>query len=371
MVSEADRREFWSVGPQNGLLPLHPAQLENVAPGDALARADEMASALAHTPPAALSAAARELDLPRDLDALTPAASEAAIRAYAFIAARLIHGDALDEGRVLTRSIAQPLLALSQSAGRPAGLTYATYVLANWLEPLPPRCEPDSILVPRTFSGTADEVWFIAVHLSIESIGGEIVDAIADCQSALDGGGSHRLVAAINRIAGAIRWATAILGRIDQGIDPEVFRREIRPHLHGFANVTFEASPPASVSYVGETGAQSGVVQAIDLVLAIRHDDAMERALTRFRECAPPAHRDFMVGAETVGSRLAAEATSDPLVRRAYVRALACLHAFRDRHVTVVERYLHSGTPGTGGTTGHPWLRNLRDSVSDTASAYL
>jgi len=353
------------------MLPIRPAQLENVAPEDALARADEMASALARTPSAALGIAAEALDLPDNLDALTPAASEAAIRAYAFIASRLIHSDSLEAGRLLTRSIAQPLLTLSQAAGRPAGLTYATYVLANWLEPLPPRCEPDSIVVPRTFSGTADEAWFIAVHLSIESMGGEIVAAIADCQLALDAASGYSLTAPVNRIANAIRWATAILGRIDQRIDPEVFRCKIRPNLHGFANVTFAADPPASVSYVGETGAQSGVIQAIDLVLAVRHDDAMQKALARFRECAPPTHRDFMTGAEAVGSRLAAEAMSDPHIRRAYVRALASLHAFRDRHVTIVEHYLRSGTPGTGGTAGQPWLGNLRDSVSNTASAYL
>lgn len=371
MDTRADRREFWSVGQQNGLLPIRPAHLENVAPEDAVAQADEIASTLAHTPSAALSIAAEALDLPHDLDALTPAASEAAIRAYAFIASRLIHSDNLEEGRLLTRSIAQPLLTLSQAAGRPTGLTYATYVLANWLEPLPPRCKPDLIFVPRTFSGTTDEAWFIAVHLSIESIGGEIINAISDCQLALDAASGHSLIAPINRIANAIRWATAILGRIDQHIDPEVFRSKIRPNLHGFANVTFAANPPTSVSYVGETGAQSGVIQAIDLALAVRHDDAMEKALARFRECAPPTHRDFMIGAKTVGSRLAAAAASDPHIRRAYVRALASLHAFRDRHVTVVEHYLHSGTPGTGGTNGHPWLRNLRDSVSNTASSYL
>lgn len=371
MVAEADRHVFWSVGPQNGMLPLEPARLEDIGSEEAVARADGIASALAHTPTATLSTAIKALDLPSDLDALTPATSEAAIRAYAFIAARLIHGDGLEEGRVLAASIAQPLLMLSQAAGRPPGLTYATYVLTNWLEPVPPRSEPDAIFIPRTFSGTPDEAWFIAVHLSIESIGGEIVDAIADCQSALDAGDSSTLVAAIDRIANAMRWATEILGRIHQRIDPDVFRNKIRPNLHGFANVTFAARPPALVSYVGETGAQSGVIQAIDLVLAVRHDDAMVRALMRFRECAPPAHRDFMVKAEAVGSRVGAEAVSDPHTRRAYVRALECLYAFRNRHVTVVEHYLPNRTPGTGGTTGHSWLRNLRDSVSNTASTYL
>jgi indoleamine 2,3-dioxygenase len=353
------------------MLPAAPSRLESIPPEGALARADAIAGALAHTSPGTLGAAVEMLDLPHDLDALTPAASEAAIRAYAFIAARLIHSGTLKEGRVLTQSIAQPLLLLSEAAGRPAGLTYATYVLGNWLEPLSPRCKPESIFVPRTFSGTIDEAWFIAVHLSIESIGGEIVDAISDCQVSLDASRSRQLIDAVNRMSSAIRWATAILGQIDEHIDPTTFRNRIRPNLHGFANVTFATSPPTSISYVGETGAQSGVINAIDLALAVQHDDAMEKALKRFRECAPPAHRDFMIRAQTVGSLLAAEAQSDPLIRRAYLRSLACLHAFRDRHVTIVEHYLHSGTPGTGGTTGHAWLRRLRDNVSTTASTYL
>jgi indoleamine 2,3-dioxygenase len=361
--------EMWSVGPSNGLLPAEPAQLAKVAPSDPLALADELSAALAEVDPSDLRAAIGSLTPPCSLEQLTAGAAEAAFRAYSLLATRLIHDDVGNRERRLPRAIAQPLLWLSDAVGRPPGLTYASYVLANWSQPLLPRSQPDDIAIVRTFSGTTDEAWFIAVHLAVETMGSEVVGAIADCRSALDGGTTRELVGGIDALADALAWSSKVLARITERVDAEVFRNIVRPNLHGFSGVIFEADPPVSISYVGETGAQSGLIHAIDLLLAVDHPPETERSLGRFRECAPPQHREYMEFAATVGREIASLAQSEADVRGAYLRALLELQTFRDTHVRIVEHYLFTGTRGTGGTSGHPWLRSIRDDVARTAAA--
>jgi indoleamine 2,3-dioxygenase len=361
--------DMWSVGPEHGLLPAEPARLGELAASDPLARADEMCRALAHTSPSDLRAAIESLTSPTKLGTLTPGAAEAALRAYALLATRLIHSDRNGRDRRLPRAIAQPLLQLSRAAGRPPGLTYASYVLTNCSQPPLPRSQPDDIIVAHTFSGTSDEAWFIAVHLAVETIGGEVVRAIADCRSALDAGSIGALVSGIDALAGAIGWSATVLDRIGEHVDADVFRDVVRPNLHGFSNVMFETNPPVRVSYIGETGAQSAMVHAVDLVLAVRHPEVIERSLARFRECAPPQHREYTAFAAAVGREIASLAPSNAGLRQAYVGALRELQSFRDRHVGIVEHYLFAGTRGTGGTSGHPWLRSIRDDVARTAAA--
>jgi hypothetical protein len=363
-------REMWSVGPSNGLLPATPARLDEVGVHDPLVQADEMSEALTHTSPSDLRATIESLTVPGGLERLAPSAAEAALGTYSFLATRLIHDDT-GRDRRLPRVVAQPLLQLSQVAGRPPGLTYASYVLANWSSPLLPRSQPDDIVVERTFSGTSDEAWFIAVHLAVETIGGEVVGAIAECRGALDTENAGALVGPIDALADAISWSGEVLDRIGERLDASVFRDVVRPHLHGFSGITFETNPPVRVSYVGETGAQSGLIHALDMVLAVRHPAQTERSLGRFRECAPPPHREYMRFAAAVGQEIASLAQSSAEVRRAYLRALLELQSFRDAHARIVEHYLFAGTRGTGGTSGHPWLRSIRDDVAKTAAAFM
>jgi indoleamine 2,3-dioxygenase len=361
--------DMWSVGPLNGLLPAEPAQLGEVDASDPLAQTDEISAALADASPSDLRAAIESLTPPCGLEQLTASAAEAAFCAYSFLATRLIHDDVGAHERRLPRAVAQPLLWLSEAAGRPPGLTYASYVLANWSQPLLPRSQPDDIVVARTFSGTPDEAWFIAVHLAVETIGGEVVEAIAACRSALDGGDIRAIVDGIGALADAMNWSSEVLARINERVGADVFRNVVRPNLHGFSRVTFEADPPVNISYVGETGAQSGLIHAVDLVLAVSHPHETERSLGHFRECAPPQHREYMEFAAAVGREIASLAQSNADVRGAYLRALLELQAFRDTHVRIVEHYLSRGTRGTGGTSGHPWLRSIRDDVARTAAA--
>ncbi len=366
-----DHHEFWAVDAKTGMLPAAPARLDCGVVAYPIVRVDDIAAALPHTSRRVLQGAIADLDVADGLEAMPAASREAALRAYSFVATRCIHDDLLAPGRTLGRAISGPLWALAQLVDRPPGLTYASYVLANWSEPPAPRSQPEALLVLRTFSGTPDEAWFIAVHLAIESIGAEVVIAINRCRRALDEADRQALVAGLEAIADAIRWASDVLVRIQEGVDAETFRIAVRPNLFGFSNVTFDVGqPPVQVSYVGETGAQSGIIQALDTVLAVDHQPAMERALATFLDCAPPPHKEYMTIARDVGRRIAEEARSHLEVKRVYIHALNDLHQFRDHHATIVEHYLFAGGPGTGGTSGHPWLRTLRDDVSRTVASF-
>jgi indoleamine 2,3-dioxygenase len=360
-----DPKTFWTVDEEIGMLPAAAARLDRLAGGHPLARMEELASALPHTPTKVLAQALSSREVAEWRAPLDPPAHEAALRTFAFLAARCIH-DGLDADRVLPRVLALPLLSLAQQSGRPAGLTYASYVLANCAATPQRRTSPDDILVLRTFSGTADEAWFIAVHLAVESIGPEIVAALDGCAAAH---GGPELVAYLATIEDALHWATHALSRIRDGINPEVFRARIRPNLHGFSKVKFGDVSGPVVSYVGETGAQSGLIQSLDCLLCVRHSRTMDRALLRFRQCAPPPHRATVDRAVSIGKEVSSAARVDTQVRKAYVGALDALFEFRRLHASIVEDYLLGGVKGTGGTSGHGWLRALSDDVRRTSEA--
>lgn len=363
-----DKPSLWTVGPHRGFLPRSAAV--PLPTGSTLcapfAAAASLAAALPESSDEAVGAAVQALACP-DPQAFHDLAAEeieGGLQTYSFIAARLIHAGLLSDARVLPACVAIPLWTLALAVDRRPALTYATYVLANWDGPLFPRAEPDSIHVAQTFSGTDDERWFIAVHLSIETLGGEIVACLADCEVGTRSD-PQLITRGLLGISDALCWATSTLKRIRERLQPHIFSERVRPFLFGYENVRFGGVPGLpSVSYAGETGAQSGVIRAVDAALGVRHVATVKGALRRFSAYAPLPHQQYLISAMVLGARVAALAAADPLVRSAYVVALEALLAFREEHVSVVSDYLSSAlTLGTGGTRHGFWLDQLCQDV--------
>jgi indoleamine 2,3-dioxygenase len=167
--------------------------------------------------------------------------------------------------------------------------------------------------------------------------------------------------------------------------DPYVYYRRVRPYIHGWkdhpllpAGVTYEgvaafAGRPQRLR--GETGAQSGIVPALDAALGVEHAaDPLRAYLAEMRDYMPPRHRAFLEAVETAPSiRAAALRSADRELRAAYDECLRWLEAFRSTHLDYAARYIHhqssagAANPtgvGTGGTPFMAYLRKHRDETS-------
>jgi indoleamine 2,3-dioxygenase len=308
--------------------------------------------------------------LPSEMDAipeaLDPAECEAAIRAYVNLAAHLIHRPHFAPQRQLPPAVARPLWAFSAHAGRAPSLTYASYVLANSTVPVSLRTPTRQLEIAQTPTGTADESWFVGVHLSVESAGGEVVAAIDGMETALDNDDEGLILGAIQAIESAVRFANDTMPTVRDRLDPQVFRDIIRPLLYGHDRILFCGVPgEPTVTYIGETGAQSGMIRAADVALAVEHSDAITTSLSRFLACAPPTHQRDFARAAAIGRRIVSRRLS-PLVREARRAAIMALSVFRRTHLAVVSEYLAPGGQklthrGTGGTDFQVWLKRLID----------
>jgi indoleamine 2,3-dioxygenase len=300
-----------------------------------------------------------------DPESLPASDQEGIVRAYANLATHLIHRPEFALRRELPAQVARPLWAFSRAVDRPPSLTYASYVLANCTSSVSDRVAPNDLQIAQTPSCTPDEEWFVAVHLSIESDGGSVVAAIATIEASLDAGDDAGMVTAIDAVLSTLTFATETMPTVRNKLDADVFRNVIRPLLYGHDKIVFKGVvDEPSITYVGETGAQSGIIRAIDCVLGVRHSEPMLHSMNRFLTCAPPAHQMYFARAAAVGRRLAVHRS--PRVQEARLASLRALAGFRRTHLSVVEDYLVPAGKllserGTGGTDFRVWLKRLID----------
>jgi len=311
-------------------------------------------------------------DLDIDLSTMPSAEHEGIVRAYVNIAAHLIHRPAFAERKELPAAIGGPLWRFSKIVGRPPSLTYASYVLANFTSPISARTAAGDLHIAQTPTGTDDEAWFVAVHLSVESTGGAIVDAAYAIERCLDSKDESTLISALRDVESSLIFAADAMPTVRERLDADVFVKDIRPLLYGHDEICFRGVPgDPVVTYIGETGAQSGAIRAADAVLGTPHSEATTVPMNRFLECAPLNHRRFCQRATAIGNRLATEIDA-PQVRNARHTALLALTEFRRTHYKVVSDYLtpkgHAVTShGTGGTRFKVWLQEIVEETERAA----
>lgn len=363
--------EMWSVTEHGGFLPARPARTPSGPHLDSiLSEVLNAASMLSSLTDYDIRALVAGLSAPSDavLKSVRGDELEGCLRAYAFLTARFVHSDALASNgsqKILPPALAVPMWAFSDRVGRPPSLTYATYILSNWTGDIGPRTTLDCIDVPVTFSDTVDEKWFITAHLAVESTGSELVCALAQCHRGLLDRDGATVAEGLGTIADALTWSRGQLARITERLDKTTFLERVRPYLFGHDNLIFEGVPESPrVSYIGETGAQSGAIRAADVGLGVKHATPIGRPMAQFLAYAPPPHREYMSNTTRLGERLYAEAAANVLVAPAYNAAVEALAGFRRTHGEVVDQFLSADSGprpgmGTGGTPYKSWLRGL------------
>jgi indoleamine 2,3-dioxygenase len=373
-----DIETFWTPNDETGFVPL----AAPFTPAELASSSSATMRALGSMSPTLGFLTDRELDqfvasLPIEPEfgpgSFSAAECESVTRAYVCLAAHLIHRPGFAGRGELPAAVARPLWDFSIHLGRPPSLTYASYVLANFLTPVRPRSPTEELRIAQTPTGTEDEKWFVGVHLSVESAGGQVIKAIGGIAKGLLQSDDSLLIEGLQAIESCMRFARAVMPTIREHLDPAIFHKYIRPLLYGHDRIVFRGVPgEPTVMYIGETGAQSGMIRAADAVLGIAHSNVIMASMNRFLLCAPPTHQRCLKHASALGGRLAlSKSTRVRGARRAALRSIA---EFRRTHFLVVSEYLVPGGKsltehGTGGTEFQVWLRRMIDETEAAAAS--
>jgi indoleamine 2,3-dioxygenase len=246
--------------------------------------------------------------------------------------------------------------------GRPPILSYDGYALTNWK-----RFDPGgpvalgNIDTLQNFVHLYDEHWFILVHVEIEAIGGEVLEAMSRTWDAMERGSVDGVNRALEQVADGVWRQVAVLRRIPEKMDPALYYRTFRPYIRFFEDVVYEDVSDTPIAYRGETGAQSSLVPALVAFMKIRHrQSALTDHLADMRNFMPREHRRLIEEIERMPSpREAAE-------KDVYNDVLEALATFREVHHGWAHEYINKRVEDPRGTGGTPYMTWLGQLIEET-----
>ncbi len=324
------------------------------------------------------------LDLGDLVDAPTSPELRLAMAQLSFIA----HGYmwSQDEpAQILPAVLAGPWRRAADALGRPPILSYGSYCLDNWRRMDADRpIELDNVALIHNFLAGVDEDWFVTIHVCIEHAAAPALTAAIGAaeESARPIPSIDVIRDHLNVIGDAMDAINAVFDRMPERCDPYIYYHRVRPFIFGTKDnpdlpngLIYEGEYDNNPQFFrGETGAQSGIIPAIDALFGVMHaKDDLREYLAEMRTYMPPQHRAFVEYLETT-SQVRRRVQDAEGLASAYDRCLEGVRAFRARHVEYASRYIHAqsqihsliGTGGstergTGGTPFMPYLKKHRD----------
>lgn len=343
---------MWAPTAERGFLP-------SVVPGrsdflvDAEGLMEELQQGLLHRTHT-IRQRCRALPLPRIADRLSelksrgaagaaPAAAAAAAAAdelaeramvvYSFLSQCYLHTPTAETSasalaqKELPPSLAVPWVEAAVHCGRRPGLDYAACVLSNleWVSDereargsggaapaaalVSWRGGGQAVSTPRALcsaTGLEDEHWFYEVHGLVERAAAPAVGALGRGLAAASASDADELASSLNDIESSLRAMAALMPRMSERCNPDVFHRAIRGFLAGVetpvrlrgvhegAGVLSDLRRPGgwrtpraddiSVQLQGASGAQSALIPCVDAFLGISHRGAAELPEYKVRE---------------------------------------------------------------------------------------
>ena len=157
-----------------------------------------------------------------------------------FLASAYVNQVGEQPATTLPRNLAEPLVDVARRLGRPPILSYDGYALYNWK-----RFRKDGAIALsnidtiQNFVHSYDEHWFILVHVEIEAIAADILEAIATIKRRLTDDETADVSAELWRIENAARRQVDVLKRIPEHMDSSQYYSTFRPYIRFFENVTY------------------------------------------------------------------------------------------------------------------------------------
>ena len=305
---------------------------------------------------------------------------------YSFLTHSYVWGEPTP-AKILPLNIAVPFYQVAQKMGRPPILSYASYILDNWVlindkEPL----ANGKITISQNFLGGRDENWFILIHVNIEARAAPSLAAIPSVLEGIERDDVSTVMSALKEIENAWTNINAIMKRMPEECDPYIFYHRIRPYLNGWKNN--QALPEGLIykgvaaygekpqRFLGATGAQGAIVPTMDALLNIAHkSNPFREYLMEIRDYMPPKHRAFVEAVEkhsTLRNFVKNRLNQSPKLGDLYNDCVSLMEKFRTQHLKFAALYINKQAAkvnnntgiGTGGTPFMQYLKKHRDECS-------
>jgi len=289
--------------------------------------------------------------------------------------------------------IAQNLYGLCRAQQRFPILTYADYILNNWklINPLG-DISLDNIEPLFTFTDTVDEAWFIKIHIMVEAVCAEALTAayqlcVLTHEPKITDIAETQMYNSLNVIADCLQKGSIILEKMLDACDPAVYWHQIRIFLNGWEKVKVNdkvgvilngistADKVSVFQFKGPSGAQSGILPALDAVLGVKHDiDGMYQMLLTFQQYMPGSHQLFINFLKQ--SKIEAKVSSISVeLHNAWKNAVDHLQQFRKTHLQLIKHYIYQPAESLGmrsesmtGTGGAPIDNYLKNRYENTVT---
>ena len=280
---------------------------------------------------------------------------------------------------VIPKSLAIPLVAVSQKISLPPVLTFADIVLWNW-EPINPELplSLDNMHYVNIFSGTETEHNFYLLSAAAELKGVEmlcIIERMLNIPCPTERGSTAALIRDFDQLVGIIRELTKILGEANKTVDPHTFYWLARPWWNGSdskAPWTFEGVPPdMSFDLGGASAGQSSVMHALDAFLDVDHglkesrqpapsgvnrQVAASRFMENMRRYMPAEHRTYL--AQVQKRNVRDIVLRNPALRDSYNATVEALRDFRNGHIRIGTLFVISQARSSPPASMGPLERN-------------
>ena len=271
---------------------------------------------------------------------------------------------------IIPRSIAIPILRVSETLDLPPILTYCDTVLYNWhIDPTlgaPTNHENGGLLTPanvRTntmFTNTVNEEEFYLCSARIELKGVEALELmrmIMDETSLGDTIAIRRICDYLRRMTTIINDLRTLLLRVKKFCRPDVYYNEVRPWLRGedsdqgkrkwiFEGVDEDPTLHHPTELSGPSAGQSALIHVLDIHLGVDHQTnatpQLPSFMNRMKIYMPKNHRAFLNNLMTNPRPLRAFvlASQDQEMKEAYNQAVLTLKEFRDAHMIITTLYV-------------------------------
>ena len=303
---------------------------------------------------------------------------------FSFLAHAYVWGD-LVPSKILCKAIAKPWSNISNMLGRPPILSYASYCLDNWYKVN--QKEPislDNVALINNFLGGVDEDWFVTIHVCIEDVASEAIDAAYKLSRLNESNNVDDFNTNLKKILTSLKNVNNIFSKMPEKCDPYIYYHRVRPYIFGTKDNPdlkkgliyenqFNNKPQF---YRGETGAQSSIIPFLDGALGIYHsNDNLRHYLNEMRDYMPPKHRKMIEDVEKRSKAKDLISQSKKLMN-VYNNCLEEIRKFRAMHLEYAATYIHKqaqvhNTFGTGGSTirgtgGTPFMKYLKKHRDET-----
>ncbi|KAH7410133.1 Indoleamine 2,3-dioxygenase [Phaeosphaeria sp. MPI-PUGE-AT-0046c] len=317
-----------------------------------------------------------------------------------------------EPSQVLPPTITIPLLKTSAHLEVYPIATYAGYNLWNW-RPLAEGLDitqPNNLVALHTASGSDDESWFFIISNAMEARAGPMIATMLAAIDAVDVDDAQTVIESLRSFKQSMIDIGKLVERMDERCSPQKFYHEIRPFLAGIMSMEGAGLPNGVFydegngkgswrKYRGGSNGQSSLLQFCDAVLSVNHARC-NGFHAEMRKYMPGPHARFLEDVESIANirRYVESHQHNETLLSSYNEAVAALSSFRDKHISLVTRYIiipsRMGKPasaahrrdiaslstkmvhdkphtqellGTGGTKMIPFLRTSRDETSETA----